>query len=226
MRRFWDAPNLVEGEGHKAVQMFEAVAAGDIKLLWVMGTNPAVSLPRADHVREALGRLELLVVSENVASNDTANLAHVRLPAAAWGEKDGTVTNSERRISRQRAFLRSARRGAARLVDPVAGRGTAWLGGSLLLSVAGRHLSRACAPVRLRERRRAAVRRVRSCRAERCRNTPRLVPVQWPVRREGEDSERLFGDGKFLDADRPGTLRRHQERADRGRDVRRPGRSC
>jgi len=87
------------------VQMFEAVAAGDIKLLWVMGTNPAVSLPRADHMREALGRLELLVVSENVASNDTASLAHARLPAAAWGEKDGTVTNSERRISRQRAFL-------------------------------------------------------------------------------------------------------------------------
>ena len=105
VRRFWNAPNLIAGEGHKAVQMFDAVAAGDIKLLWVMGTNPAVSLPRADHVLEALGRLELLVVSENVASNDTANLAHVRLPAAAWGEKDGTVTNSERRISRQRAFL-------------------------------------------------------------------------------------------------------------------------
>src|SRR5207302_3655873 len=75
VRRFWNAPSLVEGEGHKAVRMFEAVAAGDVKLLWVMGTNPAVSLPRADHVREALGRLELLVVSENVASNDTASLA-------------------------------------------------------------------------------------------------------------------------------------------------------
>jgi assimilatory nitrate reductase catalytic subunit len=105
VRRFWDAPNLVAGEGKKAVAMFEAIARGEIKALWVMGTNPAVSLPDADRVRGALGGLDLFVISENVASNDTANLAPIRLPAAAWGEKDGTVTNSERRISRQRAFL-------------------------------------------------------------------------------------------------------------------------
>jgi assimilatory nitrate reductase catalytic subunit len=103
--RFWNAPNVVHGEGLKAVAMFDAVADGRIKALWVMGTNPAVSLPRAEAVRDALSRLELLVVSENVAGNDTVSHAHVRLPAAAWGEKDGTVTNSERRISRQRAFL-------------------------------------------------------------------------------------------------------------------------
>ena len=54
VRRFWDAPNLVAGEGLKAVDMFEAVADGRIKALWVMGTNPAVSLPRADAMREAL----------------------------------------------------------------------------------------------------------------------------------------------------------------------------
>src|SRR5258706_16443542 len=71
-----------------------------------MATNPAVSLPGAGAVREALKTLELFVVSENVRSNDTVNAgAHVLLPAAAWGEKDGTVPNSERRISRQRAFL-------------------------------------------------------------------------------------------------------------------------
>ena len=105
VRRFWDAPNLVAGEGLKAVQMFDAIADGRIKALWVMGTNPAVSLPRADAVRDALTKLELFVVSENVAGNDTVRHAHIRLPAAAWGEKDGTVTNSERRISRQRAFL-------------------------------------------------------------------------------------------------------------------------
>ena len=105
VRRFWDAPNLVSGEGLKAVQMFDAIADGRIKALWVMGTNPAVSLPRADAVRAALARLDVLVVSENVAGNDTVSHAHIRLPAAAWGEKDGTVTNSERRISRQRAFL-------------------------------------------------------------------------------------------------------------------------
>ena len=106
VRRFWGAPNLVAGEGLKAVDMFDAVADGRIKALWVMGTNPAVSLPRADAMRKALSRLKLLVVSDNVASNDTVGLAHLALPAAAWGEKDGTVTNSERCVSRQRAFLR------------------------------------------------------------------------------------------------------------------------
>jgi len=106
VRRFWKAPNIATHEGLKAVQMFEAIERGEIKALWVMATNPAVSLPRASAVRDALNKLELFVVSENVISNDTVNAgAHILLPAAAWGEKDGTVTNSERRISRQRPFL-------------------------------------------------------------------------------------------------------------------------
>ncbi|MGE0604029.1 MAG: molybdopterin-dependent oxidoreductase [Xanthobacteraceae bacterium] len=106
VRRFWNAPNMATREGKKAVQMFEAIGRGEIKALWVMATNPAVSLPRAGFVADALKKLDLLVVSENVLSSDTvASGAHVVLPAAAWGEKDGTVTNSERRISRQRAFL-------------------------------------------------------------------------------------------------------------------------
>jgi assimilatory nitrate reductase catalytic subunit len=105
VRRFWKAPRMATREGLKAVQMFEAVARGEIKALWVMATNPAVSLPRAGAMRNALKNLEFFVVSENVLSNDTVGTAHLLLPAAAWGEKDGTVTNSERRISRQRAFL-------------------------------------------------------------------------------------------------------------------------
>jgi assimilatory nitrate reductase catalytic subunit len=106
VRRFWKAPRIATHEGLKAVQMFEAIARGEIKALWVMGTNPAVSLPEADVARAALKKLELFVISENVRSNDTVNAgAHVLLPAQAWGEKSGTVTNSERRISRQRAFL-------------------------------------------------------------------------------------------------------------------------
>ena len=106
VRRFWNAPLMAEREGLKAVQMFDAIARGEIKALWVMATNPAMSLPRAAHVREALKKLELFVVSENVLSNDTVNAgAQILLPAAAWGEKDGTVTNSERRISRQRGFI-------------------------------------------------------------------------------------------------------------------------
>src|SRR5947207_13032735 len=106
VRRFWKAPRIATHEGHKAVQMFEAIARGEIKALWVRGTNPAVSLPEADAVRAAMKKLELFVVSENVRSNDTVEAGpHVLLPALAWGEKSGTVTNSERRISRQRAFL-------------------------------------------------------------------------------------------------------------------------
>lgn len=106
VRRFWQAPQIATREGLKAVALFDAIAAGKVKALWVMGTNPAVSLPRADAMREALGRLDFLAVSDNVASNDTlACRPHVVLPALAWGEKDGTVTNSERRISRQRRFL-------------------------------------------------------------------------------------------------------------------------
>jgi assimilatory nitrate reductase catalytic subunit len=104
--RFWNAPRMAVREGLKAVEMFDAIARGKIKALWVMATNPAVSLPHASRVREALEKLELFVVSENVLANDTVNAgAHVLLPACAWGEREGTVTNSERRISRQRAFL-------------------------------------------------------------------------------------------------------------------------
>ncbi|MBG0794702.1 nitrate reductase [Methylocystis sp. H62] len=104
--RFWNAPRMATRDGLKAVQMFDAIARGDIKALWVVGTNPAASLPNANAARAALSKLELFIVSDNVTSNDTINSgAHLLLPAQAWGEKSGTVTNSERRISRQRAFL-------------------------------------------------------------------------------------------------------------------------
>jgi assimilatory nitrate reductase catalytic subunit len=104
--RFWRAPRVATSAGLKAVDMFEAIARGTIKALWVMGTNPAVSMPQAGTVRAALKNLDLFVVSDNVFSNDTIEAgAQILLPAAAWSEKDGTVTNSERRISRQRAFL-------------------------------------------------------------------------------------------------------------------------
>ena len=109
VRRFWNAPHVAERAGLKAVELFEAVAQGRIKALWIMATNPVVSLPRADAVQSALRQLDLLVVSDVVSRTDTMMAGpHVVLPAAGWGEKDGTVTNSERRISRQRAFLPQA----------------------------------------------------------------------------------------------------------------------
>ena len=102
---FWNSPRMPTRRGLTAVNMFDAVADGRIKALWVLATNPAVSLPNADKVRSALARCEFLVVSDCIAGTDTTELAHVAFPAAAWGEKDGTTTNTERRISRQRAFL-------------------------------------------------------------------------------------------------------------------------
>ncbi len=102
---FWQAPAMPEKQGLKAVDLFEAVAAGRIKALWIMATNPAVSLPEADRVRAAIRNCPFVVVSDVEQRTDTGDVADVLLPAAAWGEKDGTVTNSERRISRQRAFL-------------------------------------------------------------------------------------------------------------------------
>ncbi len=105
VQRFWRSPRIASRGGLKAVDLFDAVHDGRIKAIWIIATNPVVSMPDADRVRAALQCCELVVVSDCVARTDTLELAHVRLPAAAWGEKDGTVTNSERRISRQRAFL-------------------------------------------------------------------------------------------------------------------------
>jgi assimilatory nitrate reductase catalytic subunit len=103
--RFWDSPRVAARPGLKAVELFDAVENGAVKAVWIMSTNPVVSMPDADRVRRALQRCELVVVSDCVRDTDTTRCAHVLLPAAAWGEKGGTVTNSERRISRQRAFL-------------------------------------------------------------------------------------------------------------------------
>jgi len=103
VRRFWGAPRLASQPGLKAVELFDAVLDGRVKALWILGTNPADSMPRADRVRAALALCPFVAVSD-CWPTDTTRFADVVLPAAGWGEKDGTVTNSERRISRQRAF--------------------------------------------------------------------------------------------------------------------------
>jgi len=107
VQRFWRSPIIARGPGLKAVELFDAIAAGQVKAVWIMATNPAVSLPAVNRVNQALARCELVVVSDCVRHTDTTAHAHVLLPATTWGEKDGTITNSERRISRQRAFLQA-----------------------------------------------------------------------------------------------------------------------
>ncbi|MBL1320975.1 MAG: molybdopterin-dependent oxidoreductase [Methylophaga sp.] len=103
--RFWQTDNLTTTAGAKAVDMFNDVASGKIKAIWIMATNPVVTLPDADKVREALQACELVVVSDCEQNTDTTACSDILLPALAWGEKCGTVTNSERRISRQRNIL-------------------------------------------------------------------------------------------------------------------------
>ncbi len=105
VREVWQAPEMPEAPGLKAIDMFRAVGEGRIKALWIIHTNPAVSLPDADAVRDAIAGCDFVVVSDVTGATDTARLAHVLLPASAWAEKDGTVTNSDRVISRQRAVL-------------------------------------------------------------------------------------------------------------------------
>jgi assimilatory nitrate reductase catalytic subunit len=105
LRKFWSSQRIAAKPGLKAVDLFRAVREGGIKALWIMATNPAVSMPDADFISAALEACPFVVVSDVTTQTDTARYADVFLPAAAWGEKDGTVTNSERRISRQRSFL-------------------------------------------------------------------------------------------------------------------------
>ncbi|NKW91226.1 molybdopterin-dependent oxidoreductase [Rhodobacteraceae bacterium R_SAG9] len=105
VQSFWHSPTIPTKQGLKAVDMFDAIDAGNIKALWVMCTNPAVSMPNATNVRAAIKNCDFVVVSDMFGNTDTAKLADVVLPATGWGEKDGTVTNSDRTMSRQRAIL-------------------------------------------------------------------------------------------------------------------------
>ncbi|MDZ4392125.1 molybdopterin-dependent oxidoreductase [Cypionkella sp.] len=102
---FWASPTMAQKPGLKAVDMFRGVADGTIKAIWIIHTNPAVTMPDADAVAAAVKACPFVVVSDITAETDTARLAHVLLPATAWGEKDGSVTNSDRTISRQRSIL-------------------------------------------------------------------------------------------------------------------------
>lgn len=205
VRRFWGAPHMAQAEGLKAVDMFAAMERGEIKALWVMGTNPAVSLPRADAARRAMAGLELFVLSENVLGTDTAGCApHVLLPAVAWGEKDGTVTNSERRISRQRPFLAPAGEAkpdwwALAQVARRLGHGDAfgWRGPADIfrehaaLSAFENEGTRDFDLSGLADLTDAAY--------------ETLAPVQWPVRAASDGphgTERLFGTGGFFTASR------------------------
>lgn len=112
VQSYWQSPTMVTSAGKSAVAMFDAIEQGEIKAVWIMATNPMVSLPERDKIKRALSQCPLVVVSDCVSDNDTLALADIKLPATPWLEKNGTVTNSERRISRQRSV--QAPKGQAR----------------------------------------------------------------------------------------------------------------
>lgn len=198
----WHAPRIADKPGLKAVDLFDAVADGRVKAIWIMATNPVVSLPDADRVRAALAQCPFVVVSDVEAATDTLRYAHVALPALAWGEKDGTVTNSERRVSRQRAFLPAP--GEARAdwwqIAEVAKR----MGHGAAFSYAGPHailddyarLTQSAAtlgPIDLDLTDFVDLDRDRY---------DRLEPVQWPARARGPSGGRFFAEGGFFTPDR------------------------
>lgn len=98
----WNVPSVPEKPGKTAVEMFQAAADGEIRALWIACTNPAQSMPDQATLRRALERAEFVVVQEAFSTTATCAFADLLLPATTWGEKEGTVTNSERRISRVR----------------------------------------------------------------------------------------------------------------------------
>jgi assimilatory nitrate reductase catalytic subunit len=192
----------------KAVALFEAIERGKIKALWVIGTNPVVSMPRADRIREAIKGLDLYVVSEAVATSDSARATGkktVLLPALAWGEKDGTVTNSERRISRQRAFLKApgqARADWAILCDVARrlGHGEAFAYGSAA------EIFREHAALSAFENEGGRDFDLGGLSEISERAYDAHLPVQWPVPKRGPEAKkgraRLFADGRFYTFDR------------------------
>lgn len=202
VQEFWGAPRMAERPGLKAVELFEAVHQGRIKALWIMATNPVVSLPNADRAREALRRCEFLVVSDVVAQTDTCALAHVLLPAAAWGEKDGTVTNSDRHISRQRRFLPAP--GEARpdwwIISAVARR----MGFERAFDYAGPAaiFDEHARLSGLAARTGARAFDLGGLTALEPAHYAELEPIQWPVPAAGHrGTPRLFSDGRFHHAD-------------------------
>ena len=202
MRRLWeippDAPGISPAPGIPATELVDALEAGAVKVVWIVATNPVVSQPDAQRFAAALRRAELVIVQDAYHPTETSALAHVVLPAAGWGEKDGTQTNSERRVSLMRKavappgealpdweiFARVARALGHR--QQFAWRSAAEVHAEYVRTTAGR----ACDQSGLSH--------------ERLR---RGGPVQWPVPSRGLDgeehdgTERLYANRRFQTAD-------------------------
>ena len=107
LAHLWNLPQerLPASRGLAYPDIVEAAVAGKIRGLWILGTNPLVSFPNVDVLKHALGNLDFLVVQDGFHPTPTSELADLVLPAAIWGEKEGTYTNSERRVSKVNAAV-------------------------------------------------------------------------------------------------------------------------
>jgi assimilatory nitrate reductase catalytic subunit len=107
LARFWkiDAERIPKVRGLAYPDIIEGAVAGKIKVMWIIATNPAVSFPNYDVLKQALTSVDFLVVQDGFHPTPTSDFAHLVLPAAIWGEKEGTYTNSERRISKANAIV-------------------------------------------------------------------------------------------------------------------------
>ncbi|MCB1772220.1 MAG: molybdopterin-dependent oxidoreductase, partial [Gammaproteobacteria bacterium] len=196
--RFWQSDVVPDRPGLKAVDLFRAVERGEVKALWIMATNPAVSMPDTAQVRRALERCECLIVSDCIDGTDSQVHADIRLPALTWGEKDGTVTNSERRISRQRAFLPPP--GEARadwwILAAVARRlGFSGFDYATVADVFDEH-ARLSAHENDGQRDFDLGGLVGMAQTD----YDDMLPVQWPLPASGQPVKRMFGDGRFYTA--------------------------
>lgn len=218
---FWKSPRMAGRPGLKAVEMFQAVREGRIKAIWIMATNPADSLPDADSVRDALAGCDFVVVSDVTRRTDTVPFADVLLPAAAWGEKDGTVTNSERRISRQRAFR--ALPGEARpdwwALTQVARR-MGFAEGFAYQRPAD--IYREHAALSAEQNNGARDFDIGAHAAIGAAEYEALNPFQWPLRADGGGSARFFADGGFYTPDGRAAIWPVEYRAPRMRERRYP----
>lgn len=201
---FWRSPRMAERAGLKAVDLFQAVRDGRVKAVWIGGTNPVDSMPEADLVKAALMACPLVVVSDVVHHTDTAAHAHVLLPAAAWGEKNGTVTNSERRISRQRPFLPLP--GEAKpdwWIFAEVARRMGW--GDAFAYRSAADVFREYAALSGEENNNSRDFDISALREITEQDYDTLQPFQWPLRaadKQRTDDHRFFADGQFFTPDR------------------------
>ncbi|WP_338849769.1 molybdopterin-dependent oxidoreductase [Massilia sp. W12] len=191
------AQDLPRQPGLTALQMFDAAAAGQLKMLWIACTNPAHSIPDQNRLRQALQTTPFVVVQEAMADVATLEYADLVLPAAAWGEKEGTLTNSERRISRVHAAI------------PAPGQALAdWR----IVCEVGRRLQQllkpALPPLFAFDSGEAIWREHQALCAGRDLDISGLTyasleqaPQQWPCPAPGQAQARLYQDGRFAHAD-------------------------